>query len=133
MSINASSGLIAWTPNSVQVGSQAVTVRATDPGGLFATQSFTIAVAGLNAPPVAQSNAYTMIRRGTLNIAAPGILANDSDPNAGDTLSAVSFGALTPLGGALVRNADGSFSFTPPLTYTAPRVSVTRRRTTVRH
>ena len=121
MSINASSGLIAWTPNSVQVGSQAVTVRVTDPGGLFATQSFTIAVAGLNSPPVAQNDVYRMIQRGTLNIAAPGMLANDSDPNAGDTLSAVNFGALTPSGGTLGRNADGSFSFTPPLTYTGTK------------
>ncbi|MDO9219858.1 MAG: S8 family serine peptidase [Thiobacillus sp.] len=121
MSIDASSGLIAWTPGSTQVGSQVATARVTDPGGLFATQSFTIAVAGLNAAPVAQNNAYTMIRRGTLNIAAPGILANDSDPDAGDTLSAVNFGTLTPLGGTLVRNADGSFSFTPPLTYTGTK------------
>ncbi|MDP1928200.1 MAG: S8 family serine peptidase [Thiobacillus sp.] len=121
MSIDVSSGLIAWTPGSTQAGSQVATTRVTDPGGLFATQSFTIAVAGLNAPPVAQNNAYTMIRRGTLSIAAPGILANDSDPNAGDTVSAVNFGALTPLGGTLVRNADGSFSFTPPLTYTGTK------------
>jgi len=112
MSIDAASGLIAWTPGPAQVGSQAVTARATDPGGLFATQSFTIAVAGLNSPPVAQNNAYTMIRRGTLTVAAPGLLANDSDPDIGDTLTAMNFSALTPSGGGatLLPNADGSFS-----------------------
>jgi hypothetical protein len=63
-----------------------------------------------------------MIQRGTLTIAAPGMLANDSDPDAGDTFAAVNFGALTPTGGTLVRNADGSFSFTPPLSYTGTKL-----------
>lgn len=121
MSIDDLSGVIDWTPDGTHVGSQAVTTRVTDPGGLFATQSFTIAVAGLNDPPVAQDDAYTMIRRGTLNVAAPGLLGNDSDPDVGDTLSAVNFGALTPSGGTLVRSADGSFSFTPPSTYTGTK------------
>jgi bacillopeptidase F len=122
MSIDPTSGLIAWMPASGQVGPQAVTARATDPGGLFATQSFTIEVAGLNDPPLAQGDTYRMIQRGTLSVAAPGMLANDSDPDAGDTLAAVNFGALTPAGGTLVRNADGSFSFTPPPTYTGTKL-----------
>ena len=117
MNIDAYSGLIAWTPAADQVGAQTVIVRVTDPGGLFATQSFTIAVAGQNAPPVAQNDVYRMIRRGTLSIAAPGILANDSDPDSGDALMAVNFGTLVPEGGALVHHADGSFNFTPPRNY----------------
>ena len=44
MTINSTTGLIAWTPTAGQAPSQAVTVRVTDPGGLFATQSFTITV-----------------------------------------------------------------------------------------
>ncbi|MBL8346456.1 MAG: putative Ig domain-containing protein, partial [Rubrivivax sp.] len=50
MTINTTNGLIAWTPTSAQVGSQAVTVRVTDPGGLFVTQSFTITVGAGTAP-----------------------------------------------------------------------------------
>ncbi|OGT19669.1 MAG: hypothetical protein A2V90_05725 [Gammaproteobacteria bacterium RBG_16_57_12] len=42
MTINASTGLIQWTPSST--GNYQVTVRVTDLGGLFATQSFTITV-----------------------------------------------------------------------------------------
>ncbi len=45
MTINASTGLIAWTPKSWQTGIKAVTARVADPGGLAATQSFTINVA----------------------------------------------------------------------------------------
>jgi len=112
MSVDAVTGVISWSPSSALVGTQAATARVTDPTGLFATQPFSIVVADANDPPVAQNNAYTMIRRGTLTVAAPGLLANDSDPDVGDTLSAVNFGALTPSGGGatLVPNADGSFS-----------------------
>ncbi|MFB3886434.1 MAG: FG-GAP-like repeat-containing protein [Thermodesulfobacteriota bacterium] len=45
MTINAA-GLIQWTPAPAQVGSNPVTVRVTDPGGLFTTQSFGVVVAG---------------------------------------------------------------------------------------
>ncbi len=44
MIINAVSGKISWTPASDQAGSHNVTVRATDTGGLFSTQSFDILV-----------------------------------------------------------------------------------------
>ena len=43
MTINSSTGLIRWTP-TVR-GTFGVTVRATDPGGKFAIQSFTVTVA----------------------------------------------------------------------------------------
>jgi hypothetical protein len=43
MTINSSTGLIRWTP-TVR-GTFGVTVRATDPGGKFATQSFSVTVA----------------------------------------------------------------------------------------
>jgi hypothetical protein len=52
MTIEPVSGLIAWTPGDGQVGSHPVSVRATDQGGLPATQNFTIVVALPNLPPV---------------------------------------------------------------------------------
>ncbi|OGU23917.1 MAG: hypothetical protein A2580_00665 [Hydrogenophilales bacterium RIFOXYD1_FULL_62_11] len=76
--------------------------------------AYQVLLAGLNNPPQAQSDAYSMIKHGTLSIPAPGILGNDSDPDAGDTLAAVNFGALSPAGGTLVPHNDGGFSFTPP-------------------
>lgn len=51
MTINATNGQIAWTPTSAQTGSQAVTARVADPGGLAATQSFTVAVAAAGLSP----------------------------------------------------------------------------------
>ena len=50
MTINAANGLIAWTPTSTQTGSQAVTARVNDPGGLFATQPFSINVGSGTTP-----------------------------------------------------------------------------------
>jgi hypothetical protein len=44
MSIDPASGLIQWTPAATQVGGNAVTVRASDPDGLFDTQSYTVTV-----------------------------------------------------------------------------------------
>ncbi len=114
MSINSASGVIAWTPTAQQVGTQNVLARVTDPTGLFATQPFSIAVADVNDPPVAQNNAYSMVQGGTLNVAAPGVLGNDSDPDAGDTLTAVNFSAAS--NGTLTPNSNGGFSFTAATT-----------------
>jgi hypothetical protein len=119
MTIKTTSSYIAWIgwwPTNAQVGVNEVTVRATDPTGLSTTQSYSIAVANVNDRPLVRNDAYAMIKGGTLNVAAPGVLANDSDPDAGDTLTATNYG--TPKVGTLVGNADGSFSYTPPATYT---------------
>lgn len=51
MTINATTGLIAWTPSAAQTGNHNVTVRVRDFAGLFATQSFTINVAATLQPP----------------------------------------------------------------------------------
>ena len=53
MAIDAATGLIQWTPTVAQVGDHAVTARAQDQGGLFATQSFSIRVAAAPPPPLA--------------------------------------------------------------------------------
>jgi FtsP/CotA-like multicopper oxidase with cupredoxin domain len=113
MTINTTSGLIAWTPGSAQSGPQAVKARVTDQTGLFATQPFTINVANVNDPPVAQNDAYSMVQGGTLNVAAPGVLGNDSDPDPGSTLTAVNFSAA-PAGTTLTPNANGGFTFASP-------------------
>jgi hypothetical protein len=73
MTINAASGLIGWTPTAAQAGNQAVTVRVADPGGLAATQSFTINVGGGTAPSttrvdLASPSSYTAARGTVVNI-----------------------------------------------------------------
>lgn len=115
MTIDPATGRIVWRPINAQVGTQNVTVAATDPGGSTGVQSFSIAVANVNDAPVARYNLYNMIRGGTLTVAAPGVLDNDTDPDIGDTLTAVNFGV--PQAGTITGNADGGFTYTPPATY----------------
>lgn len=119
MTIKPASALVAWIgwrPTSAQVGTQAVTLRATDPTGLSTTQSYSITVANVNDAPVAVNDAYEMIKGTTLRITAPGVLANDRDPDVGDTLIMGEWGL--PLIGTLARNINGGFAYTPPATYT---------------
>jgi len=86
----------------------------------------------LNRAPVASADSATALEAGGVNNATPGsdpsgnVLANDSDPDAGDTLAVqgVAAGALGgPLSsgvatavsgsyGALLLNADGSYAYT---------------------
>ncbi|MBV6459840.1 MAG: hypothetical protein HONBIEJF_02994 [Fimbriimonadaceae bacterium] len=61
-------------------------------------------------PPTANNDAYNANEGQTLNIAAPGVLGNDTDPN-GQTLTAVLDTNVT--NGSLTLNANGSFSYTP--------------------
>ena len=71
--------------------------------------------------PVAVDDTYSVVEDNTLVIAAPGILAFDTDADLGTTLSVVdSDPAVTgiqpsvlPLFGSLVLNANGSFTYTP--------------------
>lgn len=110
MSIDATTGLIAWRPNNAHVGSNNVELRVSDANALFASQSFSIDVANVNDTPAAIDDAYSMIANSTLIVAAKGVLNNDSDPDA-DALSAVL--VSNPANGSLSLNADGGFAYAP--------------------
>jgi VCBS repeat-containing protein len=68
--------------------------------------------------PIAKPDSYRINQNVVLNVAASGILGNDSDPDAGDTLTAILVSSTSH--GALALNADGSFQYTPALDYTGP-------------
>jgi hypothetical protein len=70
---------------------------------------------GYNRPPVAVDDFFAVIGDGEFVAEAPGVLANDSDPD-GDPLEAVLTGA--PSHGTLQLNADGSFSYVPNAGFT---------------
>ncbi|WP_318258739.1 putative Ig domain-containing protein [Geobacter anodireducens] len=79
MSIS-SAGLVQWTPTNSQTGTFPVTVRVSD-GQLVATQSFSIAVAPANRPPVIASSPVTAAVVGQLY----SYTVSATDPD-GDTL-----------------------------------------------
>src|SRR5262245_27241484 len=67
-----------------------------------------------DSPPVANADAYTVNEDTALTVGAPGVLANDTDPQ-GDPLTAVLVSG--PSHGTLTLNADGSFTYTPSADY----------------
>ena len=95
-------------------GQAAIDLRAffaaTQTGNIF----FRIDVANVNAlsPPITVNDSYTASAGVTLNIAAPGVLSND-------TINSATISAHTaPTHGTLTLNADGSFAYTPTSGYT---------------
>ena len=64
----------------------------------------------VNVAPVAVDNAYTVDEDGVLNVAARGVLANDTDFDP-SVLTAIL--VSEPANGTLTLNADGSFVYTP--------------------
>jgi hypothetical protein len=64
--------------------------------------------------PNAEPDSYQTDKNMVLNVAAPGVLANDWDPN-GDPLSAII--DVWPTHGLFTWNPDGSFTYTPFVNY----------------
>ena len=109
-------------------GQLAVRVTATDNGPgtpLSATSTFFINILPADQAPVAKDDAYSVLENAALNITLAkqgpaatvtppntvGVLANDTDPDLGDRLTAALVSG--PAHGALTLNPDGTFAYTP--------------------
>src|SRR4029077_12633943 len=73
-----------------------------------------ITVVNTNTAPVAVADTYTVNEDTVLNVAAPGVLGNDSDVD-GDAMTALL--VSVPSHGALTLNLNGSLSYTPAANY----------------
>ncbi len=64
-----------------------------------------------NRPPIAVDDSYSVTANGSLTVPAPGVLANDIDPDSDN----IHFATLTvpPTDGIVTLLADGSFTYTP--------------------
>ncbi|HZN15155.1 MAG TPA: tandem-95 repeat protein [Acidimicrobiales bacterium] len=90
--------------------SYSVRIRTTDAGGLFFEGPVTISIGDINDPPVANPDTYG-VSGGSVTVAAPGVLGNDTDQDAGATRTAVlDTGPANAT--TFTLNADGSFSYT---------------------
>ncbi len=95
--------------DSVDLGQS--TVDATDPDYVASSATATLTVQGLQGgAPDATPDSYTTVEGAVLDVAAAGVLANDTDPD-GDPLQATLVSG--PASGDLTLNPDGSFSYTP--------------------
>jgi hypothetical protein len=81
-------------------------------GGGFAGSTSNTVVQVVRTAPTANPDGYSTNEDTPLNVTAPGVLGNDTDPDPGATLTAVLVsGPSSALSFTL--NADGSFSYTP--------------------
>lgn len=117
----SSTGVLQFTTNSNAFGQAILTITAVDRGpaggqnqNSSVPQTLTINITAQNDAPVAVADNFATNENSVLNLAAPGLLANDTDvdlPN--DQLSAIVFSGQTALGAQLIVNADGSISYDP--------------------
>ena len=105
-------GSFTYVPNLGFSGSDSFTYAAYDAQTGLTSSPATVTITVTPAPPTASSASYTVIDGQTLTVAAPGLLANDTDPE-GDPLSA-RFTSL-PADGEFNFPGDGSFTYVPTL------------------
>jgi hypothetical protein len=84
-----------------------------DPWGASSNAVVTVIVAGLNDRPVSQPDAFTTGEKIPFTTNAPGVLANDYDPDIHDLIRVIPTTNTTPFGVTVVMNADGSFTYDP--------------------
>ena len=129
-----SGGAVKWATNDVAIctasGDQSVPQLISDGSGgaiitwedyrsgtdydIYAQMVDSSGSLPVNHAPVAVNDSYGTNEDTTLNVAASGVLANDSDAD-GDPLTASLVSDVSH--GTLVLNADGSFAYTPAAHY----------------
>jgi VCBS repeat-containing protein len=112
-----SDGSFLYTPAANYHGPDAFTYRADDGPAQGSSATVNITVNPVNDVPMATGEAYATAEDVPLVVAAPGVLANDSDLE-GPTLTAVL--ASGPSHGMLALAPDGSFTYTPAANYNGP-------------
>jgi Bacterial Ig domain len=94
--------------------SHRITVRATGSDGSTTTADFFVDVVDGNEMPTALGESYTTTYAETITTSAPGLLANDSDPE-GNPLTVILVNG--PSNGTLTMYADGSFTYKPTIAF----------------
>jgi Ca2+-binding RTX toxin-like protein len=129
----AVNGLVDPQGIPLSAGQLAIRVTATDTGPgrpLSATSDFFINILPADTAPTAKNDAYDILENAALNITLAkqgpaaivtppntvGVLANDTDPDLGDRLTAAL--VTGPTHGALTLNTDGTFIYTPTVNFT---------------
>ncbi|MHB0936827.1 MAG: Ig-like domain-containing protein [Armatimonadota bacterium] len=103
-------GGFTYTPDTDYYGDDVFTYRTTDGSKTSEPATVTLHIANTNSAPVAVDDSYTAFAGAEVAVNAPGVLANDSDPD-GDELTTTL--VSEPQHGTVLFNADGSFTYTP--------------------
>jgi hypothetical protein len=108
LTLNSDGSFTYVSTNSSFTGTDSFTFEAFDGTNYSAPTLATITVS--NHPPVAVADAYGVHTNTAETVAAPGVLANDTDAD-GDLLTAHLM--FPPTNGLITLNLDGSFTYTP--------------------
>jgi ELWxxDGT repeat protein len=109
----AANGSYTYTPGANFNGSDSFSYTVSDGNGGSNTYAVDVTVNPVNDNPVANADSASTAKNTAVTIA---VLANDSDADAGDTLTVSGF--TQPANGTLVLGAGGSFVFTPKNNWT---------------
>jgi len=105
---------VSYTPAANFFGSDSFTYTVNDGQGGTDTATVNVTITNVNDAPVATGDSYVMNSNTTLNVAAPGVLGNDSDID-GPSLSAQLVSNVSH--GSLSLQSNGSFTYTPSLDF----------------
>jgi VCBS repeat-containing protein len=105
---------LTYTPAENYHGPDSFTFKANDGELDSNVATVDITVTAVNDAPVAEGDSYDTNQDTALNVAVPGVLANDNDPD-GDSFTAELVSG--PSHGQLTLNANGSFTYTPNANY----------------
>src|SRR5438128_810154 len=109
--------IFTYAPAANYNGTDSFTYKANDGQADSGIATVNIAITAVNDAPLAVNDSYTTAEDTTLNVAAAGVLANDSDVD-GDSLSALL--VSQPTHGSLTLNSNGTFSYAPAANYNGP-------------
>ncbi len=115
--VHNSTDMFTYTPTTGYSGPDSFKYKANDgtDDSNIVTQAITVTF--VNSPPVAVGDSWSTNEDSALVVSAPGVLANDSDPD-GDTLhSSLGTG---PAHGSLSLSSNGGFTYTPAANYNGP-------------
>ena len=109
---HTSGGSFTYIPESGFAGTETFTYVAVDSSGAASSATVTIVVTAVQHAPVAGNDSYVVQLDTKLEVALPGVLANDGDPD-GDAITLQTTPVGGPAKGSVVLAADGSFGYTP--------------------
>ncbi len=107
-------GSFAYTPAANYNGTDSFTYKVTDGQVDSNIASVQLTINAVNDAPVGLGDTYTVAEDQTLNVAAPGVLSNDSDVEGSALVPTLVRNALH---GTVTLNADGSFQYVPVANY----------------
>jgi VCBS repeat-containing protein len=108
---------LTYTPAANYNGADNFTFKANDGALDSNVATVAISVVAVNDAPVAANDSYSIDEDTSLTVAAPGLLANDTDIDSTTLTAAV---VTAPAHGTLALAANGSFTYTPAANYNGP-------------